>query len=58
MFPDPRACWRPVETLFDHVDAGATRDELPRQFLMVTREQVLTVLESAKCTAVCESMPA
>jgi len=48
----------PVETLFDHVEAGVTLDELLRQFPTVTREQVLAVLESAKRMAVGGSIPA
>jgi uncharacterized protein (DUF433 family) len=48
----------PEKTLFDHVEAGVTLDELLRQFPTVTREQVLAVLESARRMAVGGSIPA
>lgn len=58
MFSGPRARWRPAETLFDYVEAGAALDELLWKLPTVTRERVLVVLESAKHMAVCESMSA
>ena len=38
----------PVESLFDHLEAGHTIDYFLTQFPSVKREQVITLLESAK----------
>jgi len=37
----------PVETLFDHLEAGASLDEFLNDFPTVSREQAIAVLEMA-----------
>ena len=38
----------PIETLFDHIEAGITLDEFLDDFPSVTKEQALAVLEIAE----------
>ncbi len=38
----------PVQTLFEHIEAGDTIDDFLEGFPTVTREQVVAVLETAK----------
>ena len=38
----------PVQTLFEHLEAGDTIDDFLEGFPTVTREQVVAVLEAAK----------
>ena len=38
----------PVDTLFEYLEAGETLEEFLQQFPMVTRKQVLAVLEAGR----------
>jgi uncharacterized protein (DUF433 family) len=38
----------PVESLFDHLEAGVSLDEFLDDFPTVTKEQAIAVLETAK----------
>ena len=44
----------PVQTLFEYLEAGDTIDDFLDGFPTVTREQVVTVLETAKARVLIE----
>ena len=46
----------PVQTLFDHLEAGETIDDFLEGFPTVTRDQVVAFLEEAKTRMISEAV--